>query len=72
MQVGEKRYHVSLSYSEYKNLKAKEKRQLQRDKGFDEKEFKTEEAADKFAEQERQRTGLKIVVQECWPIYGLF
>ena len=72
MQVGEKRYNVSLSYSEYKYLKEKEKRQLQRDKEFAEKEFKTEEAADKFAEQERQRTGLKIVVQECWPIYGLF
>lgn len=71
MQVGEKRYHVSLSHTEYKNLKLKERRTLQNEKGFVDREFRTQEAADQFAKQERERTGLKIVVQECWPIYGI-
>lgn len=71
MQVGKVRYDVCLSYSAYQNLKIKERRALQKEKEFTSREFKTKEEAEEFAEKERQRTGLKIVVQECYPIYGI-
>ena len=70
--TGKTQYSVQLRLKTYEHLGNKGTLALKREHNFKERTFSTPNEAEKFAEAERERTGLDIKVQECTPIYGLF
>jgi hypothetical protein len=71
IKTGKPQYDVNLDYSAYWHLNTVERIRMRKAHKFESVTFKTRDEADAFAEAERTRTGLKISVNECVPLYGI-